>query len=144
MEDGVAGVGQQDEIYHHGVDIRILEKPPHFDGDETQWKDWRFRFTNWIGMAEAEFPVLLEAAADKATEIGVLRGRQRQQGELLYVLLSTLLGGPCLRQLQEVQFRNGFEAWRLLSRDQEPRAAHRKVSALDRILHPAFFCADPW
>ena len=92
---------------------------------------------NWLGLVDAELPTLLAAAAALENQVPLQDGRRGRLCDVLLVILSTQLEGPALRQLQLVPDRNGFEAWRRLCLELEPRAAHRKLQTLDKLLHPS-------
>jgi len=137
----INGATFEEDDGHEGsrvtVDARLVERPPRFDGSESLWKDWRFRMENWLGLIDRELPSLLMAAAVMDNSVPLQAGRRGKLCDLLFVILSTQLEGPALRQLQLVPDRNGFEAWRRICLEMEPRAAHRKLLALDKLLHPA-------
>ena len=137
MINGAAVADGGEDVGRVSVDVRLVERPPRFDGSESLRKDWRFRMENWLGLIDAELPTLLAALAVTENQVPLQAGRRGRLCDLLFVILSTQLEGPALRQLQLVPDRNGFEAWRRLCLELEPRAAHRKLLALDKLLHPS-------
>ena len=56
--------------------------------------------------------------------------------------MASLTQGRSLRLLRTVDQANGFEAWRVIVREWEPRVLSRRLAVLRRLLHPIFGTED--
>jgi hypothetical protein len=63
-------------------------------------------------------------------------GERRNLSTLVFAVLASILSGRCLRILQSLRRRNGFEAWRLLCLEFEPKIAQRRFGMLQSIMSP--------
>ena len=42
------------------IDTRMIGKPRVFTGEEAHWQDWKFGFTNYMTLVDAEYDSLLD------------------------------------------------------------------------------------
>ena len=122
------------------IDTRLLGKPPRFEGDIGEWKQWRFQVMSYFGALDG----LIVADLKKSEEVEVvivlstLTEEQQRGARVVYYVLSQLLIKAPLQVLMSVEEGNGYEAWRMLKRDYEPDSGSRHIAMLSSILRPSF------
>ena len=92
-----------------------------------------------MSLLEVRFSTLLDAAeqADKKVPSQAAEDMQRLQ-HVLYSVLASVLTSKSLKFLQAVKDRNGFEAWRRICGEFEPRVVQRRLAMLTNIMNPDF------
>ncbi len=124
------------------VDLKGLAKLPAFTGEDADYQEWKFRFMVVMGLMELD-PQMREAEAlptevswEKLSDIG------RAQSRLVFSILAQVLQGRALNLLKLssplLSRPHGFEAWRCLVREYEPRLGARSVAQLSALLAPSF------
>ena len=80
------------------IDTRLLGKVNNFKGEDANWQDWKFQFTNQSGAVRPEYPNFLEFAAAEATEITEARLTQEanEASHQLYYMLALLCNNAAL------------------------------------------------
>eukprot|EP00971_Amphidinium_carterae_P307119 6103587-Amphidinium_carterae.1 len=73
---------------------------------------------------------------------GSLSDPERQRSSTLYYLLAMLLEGRAQTMLTNTPTGQGYELWRRLVREYEPRTGSRSASLLVQILSFAFDSSD--
>ena len=90
-----------------------------------------------MSLVDPQYAELLDFAAAEKEPVKPRTGEQQRIMVTLYAILASLLGGKSLKLLQSVVGKNGFEAWRLLSAEFEPRVAQRRLMLLHDLTHPS-------
>ena len=118
-----------------GPDLRWVGRPPNFDGSHVKWSEWRFKFANYLALADANLMTNLEQIERQTTPV-VLTNEGRHSGNKLYALIASVVRGRALVLIKAVTERNGYEAWRLLVKEFEPNVAQRRLALLNALLSP--------
>ena len=117
------------------LDTRQINKPSPFGGAQKEWLEWKFKFTNYLFLVSDRYYDLLTAAEQSADPIADQADETRRRLQhVLYAVMASLLTGKCLKQLQVVPDQNGFEAWRLLVAEMEPRLIQHRLGMLNRLM----------
>ena len=126
------------------LDVKHLARPRLYDGaisKEQPFREWRFTLENYLTLIDETYIEEMDDAETKEHPLAWAEdaGDQiKKRGRALYAMLASLTQGRALRIVQGVKGRNGYEAWRLLVREFEPKKASRKLGLLTNILKPAF------
>ena len=131
------------------VDTRAIGKPGSFSGDldETgkgvgeSWSLWSFTFRAYAGALSGEMRIYLEKVQANC-ETMTFENAKLQHDELemscqLFYILAMLLKGRALTIVQRAPEQAGFEAWRMLCIEFEPRLPARFQGMLQSILSPS-------
>ncbi|CAE7534628.1 GIP [Symbiodinium sp. CCMP2592] len=111
---------------------KVLPKPDPFrpttrDEEFAQWPQWSWTFEQYLSCLEPEF------RQQTAVILSSLDESAKRRSRLLYGMLNGLLYERGRRLLRSVQDQNGFEAWRLLSKDLMPKTRNRVLALLRTI-----------
>ena len=119
---------------------KILGKPSTYGGDAAQWREWRFGFETWWACLDAQAETLLENAVVCGHVIVPATSTPDVQelGRILYLVLAQSLKGRPLDLLKTVSKSNGFEAYRILIQEYEPKTKNRTLGMLQSIMSPLF------
>ena len=115
------------------IDTRVLGKPGHFSGKETEFRDFKFQVIVYCGLVEPELPAMIKISAQQEDEIKMdpLTPDQRNKAKMLYYILAMLTSKRASRIVRrEENSLNGFEAWRKMISRYEPRHGARYMSLL--------------
>jgi hypothetical protein len=119
------------------LDTRQIGKPRCFSGEERDWRGWKFQVLNYFTLVSASLVSFLEAAEASPDPIPEQTEEDRRNlSTLVFAILASISTGRCLRILQSLRRRNGFEAWRLLCLEFEPKIAQRRFGLLQSIMSP--------
>ena len=100
---------------------KVVEKPHPFSGTEEKWRQWRFQFLNWMSIVEPNVVPMMEFAETMADVVPAQTGDMLLLGNAVYAILASMMQDKMLQLVTAVPARNGFEAWRQISREMEPR-----------------------
>ena len=123
---------------------KLIPKPAVFaPGDReqevAQWRDWYWSLKQYLTVIDNKFEddiAYVERSNVTEVDIDLLEDEERHRGRFLYCLLSSLLQG---RLLRNVDRSNGLEALRQLLENCQPRARNRTMSMLQSIMsYPNF------
>ncbi|CAE7776825.1 GIP [Symbiodinium sp. CCMP2592] len=119
---------------------KVLPKPDPFrptsrDEEFAQWPQWSWTFEQYLSCLEPEFSSELRDYGRQQTAVTLssLDEGAKRRSRLLYGMLNGLLYERGRRLLRSVQDQNGFEAWRLLSKDLMPKTRNRVLALLRTI-----------
>ncbi|CAE7338131.1 GIP [Symbiodinium sp. CCMP2592] len=119
---------------------KVLPKPDPFrpttrDEEFAQWTQWSWTFEQYLSCLEPEFSSELRDYGRQQTAVilSSLDESAKRRSRLLYGMLNGLLYERGRRLLRSVQEQNGFEAWRLLSKDLMPKTRNRVLALLRTI-----------
>ena len=102
---------------------------------------WKFVFMNYVRLLSVHLKVLMDRSAvlNEDIEFGKLDAGEQTMSTGLYSLLSQMLDGSMLKDLMRVlPNENGFEAWRRITDQFEPRSGNRAAGALGFLLKHEF------
>eukprot|EP00969_Alexandrium_andersonii_P027321 1191592-Alexandrium_andersonii.AAC.1 len=100
------------------IDPKTATKPEIFSGEDRQWPEFAFCFSNYIGLLNSEMAEQLGISGRMADPINfdTLSEKNKAMSRSLFQLLSTQCKGKARRILMSVSNGCGFESWRLLRR----------------------------
>ena len=125
------------------MDWHRVERPSVYDGDDRGWREWKFKLENWVTLLDARMPRFMQLAAEQDVEVPIQTEVEWHALQVqLYVVLASYLSGSALKIHESIPERNGFEAWRRLVREHEPKLVHQKLVLWERILNPPFTKSD--
>ena len=102
----------------------------------SKWLDWRFQFETFVGAVEPGILTLMKQAEREEAAINDSGANVRSQSERSYSLLTGLMKQRPLRLVRGISGQNGLEAWRVLTKDLQPKTRQRSlalVQALNRV-----------
>ena len=122
------------------LDARLLDRPQGFDGDVRRWPSWRLKFEAWLTMVDGDFGQWIREArlANLPVPWISMSSRAKVLGAFLYAALVTLMIGSLLEVVAAVPDSNGWEAYRRVCSEVDPRAASQKLQVLEDLLEPQF------
>ena len=124
--------------------------PPTYDGNHSQFEEWKYRFTAYAGLINSAFPRLLntaetsqQAVTDQLLTDGASNATEAQlwvrlAAELQFILISTTKGAAATVCRQMGINANGFETWRQLHRRFSIPVGTRSIGYLTKLLKPSF------
>ena len=122
------------------MDARLLGRPREYNGNSTEWNDFKFVFKSYIGVVA--HPMLAAMThAETLNEPIVISGLSPEDAQLsrsLSFLLAQVLSGPPLQLMVNVGEQNGLEAWRLLVCSEQPVSGANRIAAMQSILQLKF------
>ncbi len=120
------------------VDTRILGKPAPFTGKDAAWKEWEFVFRAFLVTLDEAYRNELAQARMVQEEIvnETLSGPAQARSVQLYYMLCLQCKGPALELCRAVTEGQGYECWRKLHDQFEPKASGRYMGMLMALLTP--------
>ena len=119
---------------------KVLPKPDPFrpstrEEEFAQWPQWSWTFEQYLSCLDPNFSSELHEYSRQQTPVtySLLEDGAKQRSRLLYGMLNGLLYERGRRLLRSIQNQNGFEAWRLLSKDLMPKTRNRVLALLRTI-----------
>ena len=138
------GEGQVKSMHQYKI------PPPTYDGNHSQFEEWKYRFTAYAGLINSAFPRLLttaetsqQAVTDQLLTDGASNATEAQlwvrlAAELQFILISTTKGAAATVCRQMGINANGFETWRQLHRRFSIPVGTRSIGYLTKLLKPSF------
>ena len=121
------------------VDLKGLVRPPAYDGTDTKWREFKFRFETMVMlMGQKQMLELAEATTAIDFELQTLNPMHLPPAQLLYGLLVQCCAGKALSVVKTVRDANGMLAWRRLLDMYEPAVSSRRLAVMTAILQPAW------
>ena len=126
---------------HHLSNVRLDEKNfrnvKQFNNTKAGWKEWRRHFLNavrecdvgWADMVEA-----LEKQEDPIDRISAYNPAQDQLSTNLYNRLIAFTTGTAFQIVESVPDHNGGEAFRLLSKQLDPKTVAKNACKLEIVV----------
>ena len=130
------------------VDVRMLDKLEHFDGQDAHWESWLTGFealTGLIGLNE-----LMEISGQTSvtmadTQLAQLGGDEvRLKAKALWYLLTQACRGKARNLVKKAEKFNGAHAWKILLDEYRPRMAGRFNAMLMGLLRPEWDDSTPF
>ena len=121
--------------------LKLAARPTRYDNDQRTWLGFRFKLENYITLVNEKYVAFLQDAESQPVANVPARTDEacvliRTLSHTLSALLATLTTGRSLRLVQRVPNRNGFEVWRQLVAENEPKRAGRIFARLQAVLQP--------
>jgi len=135
---GVAAGPAPGRWEHSGCDPKLLEKPSRFSGEISAWRGWRDDVVAYFGAVDSRFERALDEAAREPRRIQwtMVPPFLVTLGRFLFAFVLGLVGGILHEVVSNVEEHNGWEAWRCIHREMEPREGAGRLVALERRLEP--------
>ena len=147
---GVGGGSERPPGLPSLVDTKAIGKHPTFSGDVDvngqpegmPWSQWSFVFRSCVGAFDPTATRLLRQVESIVEDPVVVdntsmtEGQRRLSTQLFYVLALTCRG-KALQVVRRVPEGFGFEAWKQLCREFEPRLPSRFQGMLQALLAPS-------
>ena len=124
--------------------------PPTYDGNYSQFEEWKYRFTAYAGLINPVLPRLLaraetslQAITDDLLRDGASTPAEGDQwirlaAELQFILISTTKASAATVCRQMGINSNGFETWRQIHRRFSIPVGTRSIGYLTKLLKPSF------
>ena len=114
---------------------RLCRKPDVFSGNREKWGDFRMDMTNYMAAAAFEYLNDLQVAAATNEPLDDAGNAElRHRSVVLYSVLCSYLSGDAKSIASTFEeTHNGFELWRILSKEMEPHSGMRKLAIGRRI-----------
>ena len=117
------------------VDLKGLAKLPEFDGTDSTWPDWKFRFEAVIGLMGMESA--LKEARTAVPDEDLLPDREKHMSSTLWSIMAQILHGRAYSLLKTVKPHFGFTAWNRLWKEYElPDQVPKQMAMLSSLLKP--------
>ena len=110
------------------LDEKYFRNVGKFNNTRSGWKEWRRQFLNAVRECDVDWAVMvetLEKLDDPIDHIHVYTPTQCQLSTNLYNRLISYTTGTAFQIVESVQNHNGGEAWRLLSKQFDPKTDAR-------------------
>ena len=88
------------------VDLKGLAKLPEFDGTDSTWPDWKFRFEAVIGLMGMESA--LKEARTVVPDEDLLPDREKHMSSTLWSIMAQILHGRAYSLLKTVKRETAF------------------------------------
>ena len=122
------------------IDTKLLGRPKGYSGNRSEWNQWKFVFKAYVGALSSEMLRKIDHAEKSigAMPLGAFTPEEQVEARTLNYILAQTLTGSSLHLLMNVEYYNGYEAWRQLVRREEPTAGSAQVNQLTGILRMKF------
>ncbi|CAE7221243.1 unnamed protein product [Symbiodinium sp. CCMP2592] len=125
---------------------KIIPKPESFkpasrEEEYSLWPAWSWSMEQYLACLDPEFSreLLRYTKQSEPVRLEDMSDQTKARARLLYGVLNGLLYDRGRRLLRSVVGQNGYESWRLLSRDLMPQSRNRVLALLRTIsAWPAF------
>ena len=116
-------------------DNKIIQKPGKLLSKDL-WDEWKFDMENFLTLVEAEYFEELRLASEEDVYVNDEGTSQlRRRSVLLYAMLASLTTGKAKLIIKGLRNRrNGFEGWRLLCEEYEPKSDSRRLALVNEIM----------
>ena len=116
---------------------RTVGRPKDWDGKESGFDSFAFKFSNWLAALPRNAVDVLEFASTHGEEIewASVGRRQKIMAQGVAQALKSMVNGKALDIVKSVPDKsNGFEMWRRLWAEYRPQSAARKVCLLESVM----------
>ena len=144
-----AGGGERPPGLQSLVDTKAIGKPPTFSGDidvkgqpeGMAWSQWSFVFRSYLRAFDPTATTLLRQVETNVEDPVVAENTsmtevERRLSKPLFDVLALTCRGKALQVVRRVPEGFGFEAWKQLCREFEPRLPSRFQGVLQALLSP--------
>ena len=122
------------------VDTRLLGRPKSYSGHRGEWQTWKYVFKSYVGAMDSKLLDFLDGAEGATAPIvyGTLSDDAKTAARTVAFVLSQLMQGATLQIVMNTPSYNGFEAWRLITKQEEPTSGASQVNLLSSIMATRF------
>ena len=116
---------------------RAVGRPKDWDGKESGFDSFVFKFANWLSCLPGDVEHLLDYASTHSEDIAweSVGRRHKVVAQGVAQALKSVVDGKALDIVQSVPDKqNGFELWGRLFAECRPQSAGRKVSLLESVM----------
>ena len=123
------------------VDTKLLGKPKAYTNRREDWPGFKFVLLSYVGAVSSAIRTKMDAAERSVTTmpLNTMGNDSQQESSTVVFILSQVLTGSSLQLLMNTESGNGFEAWRLLCRREEPQSGTARVAQLTGLLRTQFW-----
>ena len=126
-------------------DLRGLGKPPSFDGNDSEYQDFRFSFRIHMILVSTVSQPLMDKCEVERNAISLAAVKLLGDAHLkccihLYHLLALIMKGSVRTLVRPVEESNAVEAWRLIHSRCAPDTQNRQYALTQKIV----MLAKPW
>ena len=115
------------------IDTKTFGKPPTFTGQDDQFQDWEFIFSNYCAMLDVNLGTLMTSSKSMTTEVDMnnlnsdptINAQYKAISVTLFRILTQVVKGKALRLLRNTTDNNGLEAWRKIYQEYVPKIPSR-------------------
>ena len=134
----------QGQAFSPLIDTRMLTKPKTFSGRDEDWASWAVVTRAYCGALDPRFLAEMTEVedTDEAVTNDKLGEAAKQRSATLYYVLAMLMDGRAQSMLSNCTPGHGYEMWRRLVREYEPKVGMRSRGLLVQILNYDFDTAD--
>ena len=128
---------------------KLKLKPPTYDGNYATFDEWKYKFTEFMGIQDPIYPTLMERAEQATTAIAASQltagANTTQEGEhwiqlaanLKYVLI-TITSAAAATVVRQHHLAMGLEVYRQLCLRFSTPLGTRSIGYLTKLLKPTF------
>ena len=122
-------------------DLRGLGKPPSFDGDDSEYQDFRFSFRIYMSLVSTVSQPLMDMCEIERKPISLTAVKALGEAHLkcciqMYYSLALITKGSVRTLVRSVEEFNGAEAWRLIHGRYAPNTLKRQYALMQKIRMP--------
>ena len=118
------------------LDLKGLARPEKFDGSDDRWLDWKEGFLSSMELLNLTGYLLAIDNMVEPIQMERLTVEEQTLSKLLHTILRSCLEGRARSIYKLVDRSNGFEAWRQLLLEYEPRENARYAAMMVGIMRP--------
>ena len=128
-------------------DLRGLGKPPSFDGNDSEYQDFRFSFRIHMSLVSPVSHTLMDKCEVERNPISLTVVKALGDAHLkcciqMYYSLALITKGSVRTLPRSVEESNGAEAWRLIHSRYAPDTQNRQYALMQKIMMPAKLWCD--
>ena len=121
------------------IDSKLVSRPTVFDGKHESWSDWKFLMINYAGSVWPQYVDYMEQAEARdyavvPSDSADLLSRARNLFTLLVGFF--LMKSKPMQMAKRLTSRQGFELWRLLNLEYEPKIGARMLVRFRKLMSP--------
>ena len=128
-------------------DLRGLGKPPSFNGNDSEYQDFRFSFRIHMSLVSTVSQQLMDRCEVERNPISLVAVKALGDAHLkccmqMYHFLVLITRGSVRTLVRSVEESNGAEAWRLIRGRYAPDTQNRQYELMQKIMMLAKLWCD--
>jgi len=122
------------------IDTRVIGKPDLWHGEKEKFPDWSFTFKGLMVAIDSRYQEIFERVENSVEPLNNndLDGVNRHLSTQLYYILVVLSRDKAQDKIRKITAGEGFEVWRNISLDYDPKVRTRRVALLIKVLTTKF------
>jgi len=122
------------------IDTRVIGRPDLWHGEKEKYPDWSFVFKGFMVAIDSRYQEIFERVenADAPVSNRDLDPANRHLSTQLYYILVMLSRDKAQDKIKKIAAGEGFEVWRNISLDYDPKVRTRRVALLIKVLTAKF------